>query len=197
MFFKKEWMDLRVLLYCVLNAMSFIFSSYLLCLSPNNKINFSEKNNHSLFLLGSSCIYLLLLTTKLATAHTLLIVMGVYLAIIDLYYYIVDPYLSILFLIGLLILYPSINWLFPLCVLVFFLLLSYLMPKKLGFGDIKLLVYWSIFLSPIQLIWLIFIASLIGILYIILYHLLTSNSLTKIAFVPFLTIALTIVLSII
>ncbi|UUV98593.1 prepilin peptidase [Vagococcus luciliae] len=186
-----------MIFFLFINIMSYIFLTYVLFLPTDKKINIFNKHTRYLFFLGSSIIYLLLLTTKLSMVTILLIIMGFYLSIIDLYYYIVDPYLSVLFLIGLLTLYPSINKLLPVCVLLFFLLLSYLMPKKLGFGDIKLLVYWSIFLTPIQLIWLIFIASFIGILYIILYHLLTSNPLIKIAFVPFLTIALTIVLLII
>lgn len=179
------------------NIMSYIFLTYVSFLPTDKKINLFNKHHRYLFFIGSSIIYLLLLTTKLSMVMILLIIMGVYLSIIDFYYYVVDPYLSVLFIIGLLTLYPSINKLLPLYVLLFFLLLNYLMPKKLGFGDIKLLVYWSVFLSPIQLLWLIFIASFIGILYIMLYQLLTSHPLTKIAFVPFLTIALTIVLLII
>lgn len=146
-------------------------------------------------LLGCICFLILLCLQHTSTTDILLILMGFSLSIIDIYQYIVDPFLSLLFFTSLLISQiPHIQIVLPMMVLLILRLISYLLPNQLGFGDVKLLVMWATCLSSLQLIWLIFIASSLGILFILFMNLLSSKRIEKIAFVPFLTTALTVVI---
>ncbi|WP_457403917.1 prepilin peptidase [Vagococcus martis] len=133
--------------------------------------------------------------SPLSITNMLLILMGISLSIIDIHYYVVDPVLSKLFYLAVLTSQlPNIHIILPVIVLLILLLINYFLPGQLGFGDVKLLVMWATCLSSLQLIWLIFIASSLGILFILFMNSLSSERIEKIAFVPFLTTALTVVI---
>ncbi len=69
-------------------------------------------------------------------------------------------------------------------------LIIWLFPAYIGGGDLKLLLSWSLVLSPIQFIWLLFYASSSALLWILLWKMITRKTHHKIPFVPFLTIGL-------
>jgi len=130
----------------------------------------------------------------------LLLIMAITLAIIDIYYYIVDPHLLSLFFFVLLITHYRIKPPLPLNLtltvlasLAFFCF-TYFFPYKMGVGDIKLLICWSLFLTYQQFVWLLFISSLSGLMMFVMYFLLYKEHLQKIPFVPFLAISLVLVL---
>lgn len=147
------------------------------------------------YLIGYTSLLLILWSHQLSITNTLLILMGISLSVIDIYYYIVDPLLSMVFFIALLVSQGlRFHVLLPVIILLSLLLLNLALPNQLGFGDVKLLVMWSTVLSSVQMIWLIFFASFFGTIFILLSRFLMSVNLIKIAFVPFLTLGLTLVI---
>ena len=161
--------------------------------------NASSKTSTCYFLISSYALNQLLNLT-LELPYRLLILMAISLSIIDLYYFIVDPYLFSLFFQTLIVtkffnhsMY-ALNIKLAVAVVLCSILLTYLLPNQLGMGDIKLLISWSLFLSTQQFIWLLFFSSLLGIIYVLLYRLCSDPPLIKIAFVPFLSIGLMLTL---
>lgn len=161
--------------------------------------NASSKTFACYFLISSYALNQLLNLT-LELPYRLLILMAISLSIIDLYYFIVDPYLFSLFFQTLIVtnffnhsMY-ALNINLAVAVVLCSILLTYLLPNQLGMGDIKLLISWSLFLSTQQFIWLLFFSSLLGIIYVLFYRLCSNHPLIKIAFVPFLSIGLMLTL---
>lgn len=166
-----------------------------------------QKNNHNInivfcYFLASSYSLFLLDSSSLRLIEKLLILMAISLSIIDVFFFYVDPYLLSLFFCTLLIIKHNffsasdLNIKLFILVLVSFYLLNTLLPNQLGMGDIKLLICWSLFLSIQQFIWLLFFSSLLGIIYVLSYRLFSNFQIKKIAFVPFLSLGLMIVLTI-
>ena len=78
----------------------------------------------------------------------------------------------------------------PLFLFLFFFILDYFLPNSFGGGDVKLLMVYSIFLSFIQLLYLILIASLLGIIFFFINSKLLKKEIYHLPFVPFLTVSL-------
>lgn len=161
-----------------------------------HSFRFFNQHDSFYFLIGDISVFFLLVYSNLSLTNYLLILMAYSLSVIDIIHYIVDPLLLSLFSVILLACHlESLNIILSTITFCFFLVISFFLPNQLGFGDIKLLAIWSLILSAIQIIWVLFIASLLGILYIIIYNLFHTNKLEKIAFVPFLSIGLTMVIT--
>lgn len=124
----------------------------------------------------------------------LLLLMSLTLSLTDILYWLVEPKLLYLFTTITLLVslyYIGFQWLnliSPLIVLFFFSILDTILTNSIGGGDIKLLLVYAYFLSPIHLTFLIFSASFLGILFIIISPLFTHKKVSKIPFVPFLTV---------
>lgn len=125
--------------------------------------------------------------------------MGLTLSLTDLFYYLVEP--KILYPFSLLsgIAYCfthnlQLNLLItPILLVLIFLLLVTIIPNSIGGGDIKLLIIWSFFLSSHQVLWLIFIASFLEIIFIVFMNILLKIQIARLPFVPFLSIGLILV----
>ncbi|MGX4687530.1 prepilin peptidase [Vagococcus sp. JNUCC 83] len=193
--FLKEGIFLFLLYLLLIYFYSILFHLYFYQFYTKKSIIPSKQTLQFYSLSWYTYFLMLLCLQPLSMTDTLFTLMGISLSIIDIHCYIVDPVLSKLFFLAMLISQlPNIHVILPIIVLLILLLISYLLPNQLGFGDVKLLVMWATFLSSLQLIWLIFIASSLGILFILLMNLVSLEHLEKIAFVPFLTTALTVVI---
>lgn len=123
-------------------------------------------------------------------------VMCLVLSISDYYYYLVEPnilYSFTLFSFYLFSQNHSFTWLtfiLPFTLLLFFSCLDMLLPNSFGGGDVKLLMILAFFLSSQEILLLILVASFIGIVFILINNKLKQHHLTKLPFVPFITIAL-------
>ena len=152
--------------------------------------------------------FIFLLTTLLFLIHfslsedsylLVLWLMSLTLSLNDYLYYLVEP--TILYSLSLLSLFLfTVNYkiyfsllLSPFFLIIFFYLFSLLLPNRIGGGDIKLLAIYAFFISFQEMLYLILIASSLGILFILTFNCLTKQTLKKLPFVPFLTIALIIV----
>ncbi|MBV6524167.1 prepilin peptidase, partial [Ursidibacter maritimus] len=134
----------------------------------------------------------------------LVIFILIYLSFIDIYYYLTDiHYIAIIFLLAITellfnqsyFLYERIFTLF--IVILFFSLLSllikYLFNKEaLGSGDIILLIALSPLFSLEQFCWLLFIGSVAGIGYSLIFYLATKKRLTKLPFIPFISFSMVV-----
>lgn len=135
-------------------------------------------------------------TTLTYLIFYLLLLMSLTLSLTDILYWQVDPTLLSLFSSLSLLLslyYNGFNWLNllgPLVIFLLFFILDIFLKNAIGGGDIKLLLVYAYFLPLIDLTQLIFFASLSGILFILFYSRFTHKQLTKIPFVPFLTLGL-------
>lgn len=158
---------------------------------------------HSLFelLTGSSVIlFELTIGIHIDTLYLLILwITGLTLSLTDYLYLLVEP--NILYsgsLTALLFFYFnhafSVHSLStPLIILSFFYLLTLLLPNSIGGGDIKLLVIWGIFFPLVVCLKIILIASLSGIIFILLYQILFNKKIQRLPFVPFLTFGLIII----
>lgn len=122
---------------------------------------------------------------------------GFTLSLTDLFYYHVEPRIlyptTILLLIIAWFTNIPLYWQTPLLVLLIFGCLFILRPKSFGGGDVQLLWCWSFFLSLPQLALLLFIASGLGLLAFLVSY-LTKTTQKELPFVPFLWVALWMVL---
>lgn len=76
--------------------------------------------------------------------------------------------------------------------LTIFILLTFILPDKIGLGDIKLFLFLSLFFKPLAWVWIVFIASTSATLYLLFFQ---RKDLKRTApFVPFIALA-TFVLS--
>lgn len=162
-------------------------------------------NYKKIFLIESSHSLLILLfyvhfSFKLSTSYLLIMwITSFTLSIIDSFTLLVATpflYLSTVLTGILYFCYHPLTYqqfLLPAFLLCFFYLLDYFLPKSFGGGDVKILLTWSIFLTYQDMMWLLFISSLLGILFMLLYPPLTQRHVKKLPFVPFLTVALILV----
>lgn len=126
-------------------------------------------------------------------------IMCLILSVSDYYYYFVEP--NILFSFTLFSFYLFFrnhlftwhNFILPFALLLFFSCLDMLLPDSFGGGDVKLLMILAFFLSTQEILLLILVASFMGIVFIIINNKLQQHHLTKLPFVPFITIALILV----
>lgn len=120
------------------------------------------------------------------------------LCLTDLFYYHVEPF--ILYpATGLMLLmawmsgaYP-VYWQTPLVVLIIFGILFLHFPMSFGGGDVQLLLCWSLFLNPQQLMLLLLLASSFGLLAFLGMRCFKTDQ-RELPFIPFLWVALWIVL---
>ena len=75
----------------------------------------------------------------------------------------------------------------PIIISIFFFLFHYFFPDKLGKGDSKLLIAWSIFLSYHDIAFIVLLASFIALIYYFLFPKRYPDN-HFIPFVPFLSI---------
>ncbi|MGX2974920.1 prepilin peptidase [Ursidibacter arcticus] len=134
----------------------------------------------------------------------LIIFILIYLSFIDIYYYLTDiHYIAIIFLLTITELlfnqsYFLYERIFTLFIAILFfsllsLLIKYILKKEtLGSGDIILLIALSPLFSLEQFCWLLFIASLVGIGYSLIFYLATKKRLTKLPFIPFISFSVMI-----
>ncbi|MEG0255197.1 prepilin peptidase [Vagococcus sp.] len=182
-----------------------LFPFYVLLFHKNNCRYCQQAihNYHSIFEILTGITFLIFYTHFPISWNyfylLLLWLMGLTLSLTDYLYYLVEPKimysLSCFALISFFITHGfSLHYFISTAfILILFLLLSLYLPKSIGGGDIKLLLIWSIFLSILDLLWLLLIASLTGIIFIVLTRLLFKKKLIKLPFVPFLTFALFLV----
>ncbi len=158
---------------------------------------------HSLFEIITGLLFLLFyhhFSFSLETLYILFLwLMAITLSLTDYLYYLVDPKILYFFSIITSCFYYATHQLSldvffsPFFIVIVFLILTICMPNSIGGGDIKLLIAWSFFLSLTNILWLILIASLLGIIFIFFTKLTTNKKIEKIPFVPFLSIALILV----
>ncbi|MDT2815615.1 prepilin peptidase [Vagococcus carniphilus] len=171
-----------------------------------NKCRYCKKRipiYHSFFEIITAFIFLLFYEHFSFTIDTIYLLilwlMALTLSLTDLFYYLVEPKILYPFslLAGSFYFFThslQLNLLIaPIFLSLIFLLLTIIVPNSIGGGDIKLLIIWSFFLSSHQVLWLIFIASLLGILFIILMNVIARKQINKLPFVPFLSIGLVVV----
>ncbi|MGX7150835.1 prepilin peptidase [Enterococcus ureasiticus] len=119
---------------------------------------------------------------------------AVTLSLTDIFYLIVEPKifypLSILLCIGHIYLALPI-FLFT-SIIIFFSLhaLNYFLPDSMGGGDILLLTVWGALLGSESLIFLLFIASSSGLLFLLVSRYILKKKIQQLPFVPFLSIGL-------
>lgn len=122
---------------------------------------------------------------------------GWLLSLTDLFYYHVEP--KILYPVSVVMLLLAIFGPLPLywqqtaLLFLIFLCIRLFFPHKIGGGDLQLLLCWSLFLPYHELALLICLASLLGVLVILLSNLL-GQPIKKLPFVPFLWAALAFLL---
>ncbi|WP_086445309.1 prepilin peptidase [Candidatus Enterococcus lemimoniae] len=142
---------------------------------------------------GSLCFYVLL--EAVHPVYSLFFLsMAVVLSLTDLFYLIVEPRLfytcSILLCIGHI--YLALPF-FPFTSLILFIalqILNYIFPDSVGGGDIFLLTVWGLFLGGESIIFLLFIASSSGLLFLFIYQYILKKTIRQLPFVPFLSIGL-------
>ncbi|MFA9487859.1 MULTISPECIES: prepilin peptidase [unclassified Mannheimia] len=122
-----------------------------------------------------------------------------FLSILDICYYLTDTrYIGIIFL---LVLWESLHsfhnetLLFTILFCLFIALFSVLIFKRetFGSGDMLLLVALSPLFDIEKMLLLILIACLLGIFYYFVYWWIKKQKLEKLAFIPFISLAMTIV----
>lgn len=121
------------------------------------------------------------------------------LSLTDIYYLIIEPkifYPSHLVLVSFLFYFKfPFYWetLILYCIICSIILLFF--KETIGIGDLLLLLFWAPWLPPIELIQLLFIASLVALLTYFIIFLTTSKKIRtlQLPFVPFLSLGLTIV----
>lgn len=124
--------------------------------------------------------------------------MAYVLSLTDLVYLIVEP--KILFfstlLLGIVHFYLGFSiHIFTAGTLFIGLSLFNLRKKEsLGGGDILLISIWGLFLGGFSLTILLLVASVCGLLFILIFNYVLDNSIDRLPFVPFLSIGLFIVL---
>lgn len=176
---------------------------FLILIFNQNKCRYCQKNiakYHSLFeLLMGITFAIFFQQFSVQVNHLYLLIlwaMGMTLSLTDYLYYLVEPKImysfgSIAFLCFIKIHPFSYNiFLTTIFVAFLFLLLTTLMPHSIGGGDIKLLLIWSLFVTTKDMLWLLLFASISGIIFAISTSILLNKKITKLPFVPFLTIGL-------
>lgn len=170
-------------------------------------LNLSEKKHltHIHFpIIESLALFLVVIFThsfNLETDYYLLLLwlMSLMLSLSDYLYYLVEPTilysLALFSFLGFCLTHPvqlSVI-LLPLIVIFSFYLLQLLLPNSIGGGDVKLIFVYAFFITYEQLLYLILIASSLGLLFIGSYFILTKQSIKRLPFVPFLAMAFIIV----
>lgn len=79
-----------------------------------------------------------------------------------------------------------LNFITAVFIFIFLSSINYFVKEMIGGGDIKLLLVWGLLLPQLQFFQVIFIASILGIFFIIL------AKINRLPFIPFLTIGLLI-----
>lgn len=165
------------------------------------------KQNTSFFLKGSFLFFINILTLIFiyhfhhSTYFYLLILwlMSLALSLTDIIYLTVEPFILYpLSFISLLCYFQNHSFHFtllgtPLFLFLLFFILDYFLPNSFGGGDVKLLMVYGIFFPFIQLLYLILMASLLGIIFFFIYANLFHKELKHLPFVPFLFISLILV----
>lgn len=121
-----------------------------------------------------------------------------FLSLLDICYYLTDTrYIGLIFL---LVLWESLHYfhnetlLFTTLFCLFIALFSFLIFKKetFGFGDMLLLIALSPLFDIEKMLQLILTACLLGILYYFVYWWVRKQKLEKLAFIPFISLAMVI-----
>ncbi|QHB17625.1 prepilin peptidase [Mannheimia pernigra] len=124
-----------------------------------------------------------------------------FLSLLDICYYLTDTrYIGLIFL---LVLWESVNHfhnqtlLFTSLFCLFIALFSFLVFKKetFGFGDMLLLLALSPLFNIEKMLLLILTACLLGIFYYLAYWWIKKQKLAKLAFIPFISLAVGIVVT--
>lgn len=124
----------------------------------------------------------------------LLIFSSFWLTFFDLYFFIVEPTILFISTILSLILQSYLNGFYSIPIIDFFILFlffylyNHYFPSKIGQGDIKLLLSWSLILSNYLLLVTILLASVLAIM--TFYFLPNRKTQQGLPFVPFLFVAL-------
>lgn len=185
----------------------FTFSVTLLCISIcftllilflpeiKKKRTFSSTILFLLVLISSTLFFI---THSLIPDYTYLFVlwlMSLSLSLTDYLYQIVEPCILYPFSLITFISYCSIHSLTIfnlsqsfLFFLVFYILDS-LLPNSIGGGDIKLLIIYAFFLPFLNLLYLILIASFLGIFFLLFTKKILKKDIIQLPFVPFLTLS--------
>ncbi|MGX6979510.1 prepilin peptidase [Vagococcus elongatus] len=87
----------------------------------------------------------------------------------------------------------SFFWWASICFYLSFRFLTHIVPDGFGEGDIKLLCVWSCFIDFISMWQIIFLATILALIYVLLLNLL-KKEVTRLPFVPFLYVGLVWVL---
>lgn len=119
---------------------------------------------------------------------------AVVLSLTDIFYLIIEPKIFYLLSFFLCIWHLYLNLPIHFSISVLFFLGSYslntVFPNSIGGGDILLVTLWSALLGANATIFLLFIASSCGILFILIHRLLLKKTLEQLPFVPFLSLGL-------
>lgn len=83
-----------------------------------------------------------------------------------------------------------ISFIEPIFIFIFFFTLEFYLANAIGDGDVILLMIYSFFLPILQLLYLVLIASLLGILFLFSSQFFYHKQIKHLPFVPFLTISL-------
>lgn len=162
------------------------------------KKNFDNTSFYIELLTGSLVVLLygLFLLKNTAFSIIILLFFSFWLTFFDLYFYIVEPH--ILYISSAISLcyqihlnsFRSLHLSEFFLLLIFFYLFDHYAPNKIGHGDIKLLLSWSLILPSHLLLMTIFLAATLAI--IILYLLPEHKTKQGVPFVPFLFLSLLI-----
>lgn len=146
---------------------------------------------------GSLCFYVLLEAVH-PVYSLFFLLMAVVLSLTDLLYLIVEPRLfyigSILLCIGHIYLAFPFYLFTSLILFIGLQILNYIFPDSVGGGDILLLTVWGLFLGGEAIIFLLFIASSSGLLFLFISQYILKKTIRQLPFVPFLSIGLFFVL---
>ncbi|MHC5228018.1 prepilin peptidase [Enterococcus sp. LJL99] len=132
------------------------------------------------------------------TCYRLLFLLMAYvLSLTDLLYLIVEP--KILFISTALLCFFHLYLSFPIhfftagALFIGLSLFNLNKKEQLGGGDILLISIWGLFLGSFPLTILLLVASVSGLLFILIFKYVLGNSIIELPFVPFLSIGLFIV----
>lgn len=122
---------------------------------------------------------------------------AIVLSLTDFFYLIVEPKLfyslSILLCIGHFYLALPVYLFTSVSIFLSLHSLNYILPDSVGGGDILLLTLWGALLGNESLIFLLFIASSSGLLFLLYCQFILQKNLRQLPFVPFLSIGLVVV----
>lgn len=122
------------------------------------------------------------------------LLIAVTLSLTDIFYLIVEP--KIFYPLSILLCIVHIYLALPIylftSIIIFFSLhgLNSILPDSMGGGDILLLTVWGALLGSDSLIFLLFIASSSGLLFLLVSRYILKKKIRQLPFVPFLSIGL-------